>query len=343
MWSKELTALLDKYYLPDSGKPFNDTIPDEVLVQAYSDGLFRCFLPEDFEGLNRTAADTFEMLRKISFYNGSLGWLIQIGNGGNYFVSCFEPESAKKLLGTRNDVIAGSGHPSGNAVRTEDGYMISGVWPHCSGADHTKWFTITFVDPENGQKKAALISRQDVEVIPNWKAIGLRQSSTHSIRLTECVVKDEQVFDVTVQKWIPKHDLFKVPFVIYAQLFFLQVAIGVLQRLSFEAKSILQHNELRWKDQDPWRLERLKELLFRSKGVVRTTIRRSDEIVRESLSEKDEMKHRQELLFLAGKVRQLGHDLFHELGISVVTDDHPVSVFYRDLLVTTQHYLLRQE
>ena len=343
MWSKELTELLKKHFLPSPGEAYLDDVPKELLDKIYEERLFRLFLPEELDGMGLSTSEGFKLIREISFYNASLGWMVQIGNGGNYFISCFDTQISKKWLGTRNDVIAGSGHPSGTAESIEGGFLISGIWPHCSGADHTNWFTITFVDPETGQKKAALIPRCDVEIIPDWKAIGLRNSSTHSIRLYECVVKDEQVFDVTVQKWIPEHDLLRMPFVIYAQLFFLQVAVGVLQRLSFEAKSILQHNEPRWKEQDPARLDRLNELLFRSDGLVRTSLRRSDEIVQESLLDKDESMHRQELLFLAGKVRQLGHELFHELGISVVNEDHPVSVFYRDLLVTTQHYLLRQE
>jgi hypothetical protein len=55
-----------------------------------------------------------------------------------------------------------------------------------------------------------------------------------------------------------------------------------------------------------------------------------------------EEQHRKELVHYAKGLRDSVHELVGELGITVTYEDHPISIFYRDLIVVCQHYLLRE-
>jgi hypothetical protein len=92
---------------------------DSTVVELlFRERLFKCFLPTELNGLGLSLTETMQVIRECAYINGSLGWLVQIGNGGNYFASCFPEPISKELFSPLSAVIAGSGAPSGSAVKT---------------------------------------------------------------------------------------------------------------------------------------------------------------------------------------------------------------------------------
>lgn len=325
---------------------YRNEISQKEIDLLFEHRLLKTFLPEELNGLGLSLTETLEIIREASFMNGSLGWLIQIGNGGNYFASCFEIELSKKWFTDAHSVIAGSGSVSGIAKSVSNGFIINGTWAYCSGADYATLFTITFQDPESGERKAAIIPRRDVQVLNDWKTIGLKHTSTHSISLKDVFVPNEQVFDVQEQKWLKEHPSFSVPFVIYAQAFFLQVVFGITDRILDESDRFLQTKRTHWKTAFPGKMNRTDELMNRIRFSLDTYGKRTVEITEQYQQEEDrssEERHRTELVHYAKNIRNYVHELVGELGITVIYENHPISIFYLDLIVAGQHYLLRED
>jgi hypothetical protein len=296
-------------------------------------------------GLGLTLEDTMEIIREASYLNGSLGWLVQIGNGGNYFASCFEENKALRLFSEQKNVIAGSGTPSGMIEIQANGYLVSGIWKYCSGADYAELFTISFIDPLTHQKLAAVVPKKDVHVLTDWNTIGLRHTSTHSIELTNVHVPKEHVFDVEQQLCLKDDPAFSMPFVIYAQAFFLQVVFGITERILDETKGILKEKRELWQKVYPTKIERLNDLTERNHLSLLSYCKRTQEIrafYQNGGDPSQEESHRKELVHYSKWLRIAMHELVSELGIAVIYENHPISIFYRDLIVASQHYLLNE-
>ncbi|TNF47750.1 MAG: hypothetical protein EP305_07055 [Bacteroidetes bacterium] len=329
----------------DQNGKYKDVISKNTIEKVYKLGLFKCFLPQTFNGLELDANHTFQVIRDAAYLNGSFGWLIQIGNGGNYFASCFELKTSKKWFLPKDSVIAGSGAPAGIASIVNGGFLVNGTWPHNSGSEYATLFTISFTDPESGFKKAAILRRKDVDILEDWKTIGLRQTSTHSISLKDVFIPQEQVFSVEEQHCLQELPILKIPFVLYAQLFFLQVAFGIVERILEESEKILFEKRNSWNSIYPGKIDRIEYKLSQLRKELEDSIVLGG-FIADTWSESEEHEtslhqyHREKLIGISKKLRTMVHELYSELGIAVIYEEHPVSIFYRDLLVTTQHYLL---
>ena len=80
----KLTQLLKAHFTHVDGSYKNEITP-EVINTIFEHGLFKLFLPQALGGLGLGMIDTLALIREAAYLNGSLGWLIQIGNGGMYF------------------------------------------------------------------------------------------------------------------------------------------------------------------------------------------------------------------------------------------------------------------
>lgn len=339
-----ISEIFSSSFCTPDGSYLDEISPREIDL-LFQNRLLKAYLPKEMNGLDLSLTDTLSLIREASFINGSLGWLIQIGNGGAYFASCFEEEKAKELFRPENAVIAGSGTPSGAARKVGGGFQISGKWPFCSGADYATLFTITFIDPVSGEKCAAVVPSQDVIVHSDWKTIGLKHTSTHTIELKDVFISEENTFNVLQQFSFQDHESFSLPFVIYAQAFFLQVVLGAANRIVLESEKIIREKGELWNKVYPSKIERLSHMVEQIDFVLRSCTLRTEEITRyyqDGGDHNEEENDRSELVHYAKKIREMIHELVGELGIAVIYEDHVISIFYRDLLVASQHYLLNE-
>ncbi len=66
---------------------YSNTFTSKELEIIQENKLFKCFLPKNLGGLEMNLFRTLDVIEQCAYINGSLGWMIQIGNGGNYFVT----------------------------------------------------------------------------------------------------------------------------------------------------------------------------------------------------------------------------------------------------------------
>ncbi|SES14317.1 hypothetical protein SAMN04487944_12011 [Gracilibacillus ureilyticus] len=116
-------------------------LPDSVLDIIYKKKLFKLFVSESLGGRAMDLPTALKIFQEASSIDGNFGWAITIGSGGGMFSPCFREDIAKDSFSPDNAVIAGSGHPGGKAVRTEQGYLVTGEWKFCSGSPYATIFT----------------------------------------------------------------------------------------------------------------------------------------------------------------------------------------------------------
>lgn len=327
---------------------YKDYISKEDIDLIFEHKLFKCFLPESLGGLGYTFTQTLQIIEDASFINGSLGWLIQIGNGGMYFVTNFEEEVAKKLFTPLNAVIAGSGTPTSAAEPVDGGYIVSGKWKFCSGSDYATLFTITFTLNDTDEIYSAIIPRDQVQVLDDWDTIGMRNTSTNSIQVENVFVAKEFLFQLSERESFLDEKIFSLPFILYAQAFFIHVVYGVFKRMLSESETILLKKEEIWKIADSVRYKNFKKLISEAYILLEDEKHLTNSIVLKLIDptyksdSNYENKLQNEFFLAAENIRKFAHTLYAALGIDVLYRSHPIAICYADLLSASQHKLLNK-
>lgn len=327
----DIRNLLKHYFYQDDGTYRNEITPD--LIEAlFTHRLYKLFLPESLGGRALSIQDTLQVLQDAAYLNGSLGWLLQIGNGGMYFAANFDAALATELFAPANSLIAGSGTVNGTCTEINGGVTISGSWKYCSGADYASWFTVSVLRT-NGTIGAAIVPRHQVTIIPDWRAIGLQHTSTHTIKLDHVFVPEQHLFNIMERKSFHAEKVFGLPFLVYAQAFFSSVAFGITERLLDEATKIALHKQA------------LQQLIAEGRLLLNSAIKQSDQYIAEVLA--GPVSTDTENTIQAGYkemikgLRRYAHDLHAETGMAGLYTEHAFTIFYLDLLAATQHKLLQ--
>lgn len=326
-------------YMPNSlGKKEVDLL--------FKHNLFKCFLPKEWNGLGLSLTETVELIEQAAFINGSLGWLIQIGNGGNYFAAYFEEKIAFSYFSNRDTVIAGSGTPTCQAISTDGGYIISGKWRFCSGSNYANWFTITFKTSDNETVLSAMVPRESVTIEEDWDTLGLRQTATNTIAVNQLFVPMDAVFSLSNQRFSFDNPIWNMPFVLFAQAFFMPVVIGIFKRMLAETRILLKEQTHK-----TWSTDNYKKLnLWVEEGnlLIEKTNVELGEMLEKCTNTADEFTdcttsaYQLSFLHANENIRNLAHKLFAKLGMEVLFVQHPIARCYMDLMMASQHKLLQE-
>jgi indole-3-acetate monooxygenase len=345
--SDEVYKRLASAYLDPAGK-YVDGFPGQVLAIIREEKLFKLFLPESLGGLGFSLQDTLNVIQRCAYINGTLGWLVQIGNGGNYFAAYVDENASRELFSPENAVLAGSGAVTGTAIPAEGGYKVSGRWKYASGSAYASFFTFSAKVEGSDKTISGCLMPGQVNVIDDWKSIGMRFSTTNTFTAENQFVPHKYVFGLTEQKCFKDISVFSFPFFAYAQGFFLSVQYGLLSRILHEASVAVKKNEPGWKEQFPGRAKAVADsILFGMQMQLNfaNELKESlDAIENSAGAERDKL-----VAGLDAKAKTQNAAILHQaqgifglLGMEVLYESHPINIAYRDMMTCGQHSLLNQ-
>jgi alkylation response protein AidB-like acyl-CoA dehydrogenase len=332
-------------YLGPEGK-YRDGFPVEALRIIRDHKLFKLFLPEHLGGAGLSLKETLDVIQRCAYINGTLGWLVQIGNGGNYFAAYIGEDTTRELFSPADAVLAGSGAVTGTATPAEGGYTVSGTWKYASGSSYASFFTISCKVEGSDQIISCVLMPAQVSVIHDWKSIGMRYSATNTFTAESQFVPFRFVFGLAEQKCLHEVPVFRFPFAAYAQAFFLSVQYGLLSRMLHEASVLVTKNEARWKIQHAARPNTVRSAVFFGMQMCLNFHAELQQLIEQI--EKTEGAERDVLvteLDSAAKKQNAemlrkAQQLFGLLGMDVLYEDHPVNSALRDMITCGQHYLM---
>jgi len=331
----------------DSNGKYANTISDRDVQLLFDHKLFKCFLSKDLNGLGLSIQETLKVIEKAAYVNGSLGWLVQIGNGGNYFASNFDSEVSRELFSKSNAVIAGSGAPSAKCKRVAGGVVVSGVWKFCSGSYYATLFTITFKDEHSDDVLSGIIDRSEVIIHNDWKTIGMKNTSTNSIEVHDVFIPDKHLFSVGNQRAFSDEKVFNFPFIIYAQSFFIQVVFGIFKRMLDETDAIVKKSENLNSVSQVSRFEKLQSLKNEGELLLNVAKISCGEIVtyiddRPAITALESVTFQERYIFNSTKIREHALKIFVQHGIDAIYEDNRINALFNDLLVVCQHKIMNE-
>ena len=296
--------------------------------------------------------EAVRIFEQAAFIDGSLGWAVTIGAGGGFFSAYLPPEVAIKLFSPEKAVVAGSGHPTGTAIKVAGGYQVSGQWKYCSGANYATIFTANCVIKEPGkpdQMRAFTFLTEQVDILEDWNTFGLKATGSHSIKVENAFVPEDHTFDLSQPISEPLPLIFQYPFLQFAQASFAAVNLGICRHFLEEVKGLIVENEANWQNTSPKRYAFMLKKWKAAQTTLEETSSNFFQLIERSwqaLESKQELTEglQQQVSWQCKKsVReavQAAQEIFPYLGLSAANESSILNQTYRDLHTSCQHTLL---
>ncbi|TDS50715.1 acyl-CoA dehydrogenase family protein [Myroides indicus] len=218
-------------------------MPAEVMQYVFKQRWLQIWVPQQYCGLGLSFKEGLKVLKNLAQTDGSLGWMVTLCAGANYFSRNLKPETAFELFQKSTTCFGGSGMIGGTAERKDNEYFINGIWRFATGAPHLSHFTLNAIVIENGQKvldekgneliRSFIIPQHQVKIIADWKAMGMRATGTYSFEIHNIAVSEKYSF--IYNEFFTDSSLDKIPFRIFADLTLLVNYFGMAFHFGEEA------------------------------------------------------------------------------------------------------------
>ncbi|WP_342442103.1 acyl-CoA dehydrogenase [Lysinibacillus sp. FSL K6-0075] len=326
-------------------------LPQDVLDYIYEQQLFKLFTSRELGGKDLDLVEGVKVFQQMSALDGNFGWLITIGTGGNAFIPTFSQEICEKIYSPKEAVIAGSGYPTGIAVKTAGGYYVTGQWKYCSGSNYASTFTMNCLIEEDGIKTEKIIScsvnPQDVEILNDWSAMGLKATASHTIRVNNVWVPQEATFQLGTIRNDYGNSVHSFPFITFAEASFLGVCLGITENFLEEAFALMKQRnddisrterigalQFLWMQQQK-RFKQCEEQFFATLSVYWQKHQIGDELTEEELSQFTQMTKD-----IAAACLEIANNLIRSLGMDAITETSTINRIWRNLYTAAQHGFL---
>jgi 3-hydroxy-9,10-secoandrosta-1,3,5(10)-triene-9,17-dione monooxygenase len=170
---------------------------EAVHKQLLDAGFYRMLQPKRYGGLELPLEDFLRVGVEISRGDPGVGWSFVLGAGHAWHIASFWPEQAQEELFAGDLIAPGRTIPRGRAVRTTDGYRLTGTWDYCSGSmwsTHAMLVAPTFTETDTPLGlRAFVVPRCDYEILDDWggdRVLGMRASSSNSIQVEGALVPE---------------------------------------------------------------------------------------------------------------------------------------------------------
>src|SRR5215469_12561790 len=217
----------------------NRTISPEIIGKIRDAELLRTCRPKEFGGFEHDAAVAFEIALAVSAACASTGWALNGALSNGISFGHYPIETQRELWGGGADPFSCACFaPTGSAIPTGGGYILSGKWSFASGVDHASWIRLgAFITPPNATTPHDgaffLLPVGEVEIEDNWFVYGLSGTGSKNIIVRDAFVPDHRVLlfsdtraGRTAGAQHHKNPLYRLPLLVLGASMLASTAVG---------------------------------------------------------------------------------------------------------------------
>ncbi|MEW4981982.1 MAG: hypothetical protein AB1Y26_01945 [Cycloclasticus sp.] len=315
--------------------------------------------PKIYGGLGVDLKSYNEIVRTVSRYNVTAGWLTYFYSIHEVWVGYMHPEGREKVFndgGLVADVLA----PVGQVEKVGDDYKLSGQWNFASGVLDSTWIGLGAVtqlpDGDAPEYCIFVLPVSDCEIIENWDVMGMRGTGSNGVLVKDLTVPSHMILPAgrilgsgkpVGGNYDSSEPIYRMPFLPFFAGFFPTVALGGAERIVEEFKQRTENrvrvylgNSKATATSSPRVLAELKIRLFEMEGLVeRYQNQLENWLEKGQITNTDEEKS---MMFgLRGAIAKCGVDIAikatQALGGTALYKGDPVELFTRDLIVLGAH------
>jgi len=205
-------------------------------------GLFALHQPADLGGRGLDLPTACAAIAAVAGADGAAGWAAMIGAGPAWFAGHMDPDGAREVF-AGGGAVAGSGQPGRATPVAGGGWRIEGRWRWCSGAPWAEWFTFNATDPDGEVVTVAVPAPEVTLHADTWDVRGLRATASWDVSVEGAVVPPQRAFRVDAEAPVRPEEVFRLPFLAFAQATMAAVPIGLARRAVAEAVALAAAKE----------------------------------------------------------------------------------------------------
>lgn len=337
-----------------------NTLSPELIKFIHKKDWLKITIPCEEKALPWNAKQIAKLFESLSYVNGSLGWVVNLGAGANLFLAFIDSEYAQELKQNPKLWFAGSGAISGKAIKEEDGYRISGYWKYASGAPHATHFTCNaFIYDENGPIldknreqvfKSFVIPASKVKIHETWNTMGLQASESHDFEVNDVLLDKKASFCISKETSMSADYLYQMPFDAFSIINISLSCSGIAMHfLELFEEEIINKKPLyaATANKENLSLLNLKDSLKNRFKEERKHFYELVDSLWEAVINKNleavnklNLKIEQEALKFVQNTYDMLNILYRYCGMNTVFAENTISKVFADFMVASQHYLI---
>jgi 3-hydroxy-9,10-secoandrosta-1,3,5(10)-triene-9,17-dione monooxygenase len=187
-------------------------------------GLLRYFQPKVRGGMELPFVAYYDIPEMLSRGDISVGWVVTNLAAHHRSLAWWDARAQEEVWGPDRDagIASGIAFPQGRAVPADGGIVLSGEWGFSSGTDHSDWSMLACI-VRDGERIVdymfCLLHRSQYEVVDDWHTLGMRATSSKTVRCTDVFVPAYRAVSMYVAReghaWpglaVHRNPLYRVP------------------------------------------------------------------------------------------------------------------------------------
>ncbi len=168
-------------------------------------GLLRYLQPKAWGGMELPFVAFFDIPEMLSRGDVSVGWVVANLASHHRNLAWWEPKAQEEVWRRNPDagIASGIAYQQGRGVPADGGIVLSGEWNFSSGTDHSDWSMLACI-VRDGERPVdyvyCLVPRADYEVIDDWHTLGMRATSSKTVRCKDLFVPAYRVLSMYVAR-----------------------------------------------------------------------------------------------------------------------------------------------
>ena len=176
-----------------------------VMDALHSTGLFRYQQPRVRGGMELPFVAYFEIPEMLSRGDISVGWVVTNLSSHHRNLAWWDAQAQEEVWGPDPDagIASGIAYPQGRAVPAAGGVTLSGEWNFSSGTDHSDWSMLACIVRDSEKivdYVYCLVHRAEYEIIDDWQVLGMRATSSKTVRCKDVFVPTHRALSMHVAR-----------------------------------------------------------------------------------------------------------------------------------------------
>lgn len=230
----------------------NSTVSENVINLLKESKITRIMLPKDYNEPQVNLKEFTDIVRTVSSYNISAGWLTYLYPLHN-ILPAYLPKPTRDEIVNQGGLICDVFAAVGKAEKVDGGYIINGVWNFASGVLYSDWIGLGVAAEVDDSDKREIVMpifhKDQVEIIKNWDTFGLRGTGSNQVKVDNVFVPTDRIlrldhadkFSRPPEEDYDKDYLFyDAPFYATFYLGFPAIALGGAERILKEFKKLTE-------------------------------------------------------------------------------------------------------
>jgi alkylation response protein AidB-like acyl-CoA dehydrogenase len=166
-------------------------LPPDVVGALGRARLFALCVPRSLGGPETRVETLVRAVEAVAAGDAAAGWCVAIAATSGLLAAYLPPEAAQEVFGAPDAVAGGVFAPRGRAVRTPEGYRVTGRWSFASGCEHCTWLMGgCSVEGEGGRPdvRLFLFPASAARIHDTWDVAGLEGTGSHDIEVEDLLV-----------------------------------------------------------------------------------------------------------------------------------------------------------